>query len=719
MSIGGRFFGTSNSNPGGGAGWFPGTARPGFRQRHVAASADIPVPRVLGKGTVPTAVRGALKLLDRAMNRKISKSLPGGPLGGGDGGDLLTGGGTISNLAQLWIQAGGPSSWAPVMAAVAMAESGGRNVIQQGKPYGETGWGLWQITPGNSEPQFGVNQALLNPLNNARAAVAKFRSQGPGAWTTYNNGAYRSFLGSAGIGHRAKGGFIGAAQGLSHIARSKKGTGRPGHKRTPVVSKATTAQLAILSKAGQQVSDLETEIASLSTQFGSMSSRFSTDEGALQYLSDDGSLNAAGIAKKTADDKVLLGLAQKLLWDYTVELTPVSKELRKWLGVKSTTQGEIDKLNTKLTKNAIKEDSLRTARTDLGKPSKDVVGAIEASIRKVKDKWDPTVQAAVKAEKLFHGYPVPPVYRGTNKKEKAKNVAARAAAIARNTKTHQNLADAVTLARSQEQTALNPLQNALDAARVERAKRAATIKAKRSEIQIELRGLTNADDAMRRRIRSLKGIQAGSPVAGGSVEVNKAVTTLENVAGKLGTVMWSPKGKFLRIDTTHQGAAYDEQTTVNSLINTIGQDAQLKVSTTEDAQTAADQAALSTMYQTAAENMAQQLAISQLQYGAFSSLAPIKLPTPTINAVSLPPYGGSFQQGGIVPGPLGAPKTIVAHGGEEVGLPSSNDVHLHFANGMEWLKDYVSAEVADSTRGMARRAARMMPGRGGGVLITR
>jgi hypothetical protein len=184
-------------------------------------------------------------------------------------------------------------------------------------------------------------------------------------------------------------------------------------------------------------------------------------------------------------------------------------------------------------------------------------------------------------------------------------------------------------------------------------------------------------------------------------------------------VLWSPKGQFLRVDTSRQGAAYDEKTTVDSLVNTLGQDAQLKVTTTTDAQALADQTALSQMYQTAAMNMAQQLAISQLQYGAFSSLGTLKLPTPTINAVSLPPYGGSFQQGGIVPGPLGAPKTIVAHGGEEVGLPSSNDVHLHFANGMEWLKDYISAEVQDSTRGMARRASRLMPGRGGGVLITR
>jgi TP901 family phage tail tape measure protein len=32
----------------------------------------------------------------------------------------------------------------------------------------------------------------------------------------------------------------------------------------------------------------------------------------------------------------------------------------------------------------------------------------------------------------------------------------------------------------------------------------------------------------------------------------------------------------------------------------------------------------------------------------------------------LPPFGGSFDEGGVVPGPRGAPRTIIAHGGEHV-----------------------------------------------------
>lgn len=80
------------------------------------------------------------------------------------------------------------------MAAIAMAESSGNNVIQQGQPYSSTGWGLWQITPGNSVASVGTDQALLNPVNNAKAAFIKWKGQGLGAWTTYTSGAYRQFL---------------------------------------------------------------------------------------------------------------------------------------------------------------------------------------------------------------------------------------------------------------------------------------------------------------------------------------------------------------------------------------------------------------------------------------------------------------------------------------------------------------------------------------------
>jgi hypothetical protein len=101
---------------------------------------------------------------------------------------------SFAQLEQFAIQGGFPASLAPTMAAIAMAESSGNNVVQQGQPYATTGWGLWQITPGNSVPQFGSDQALLNPVANAQAAHQKWVGQGLGAWTTYTSGAYKQFM---------------------------------------------------------------------------------------------------------------------------------------------------------------------------------------------------------------------------------------------------------------------------------------------------------------------------------------------------------------------------------------------------------------------------------------------------------------------------------------------------------------------------------------------
>lgn len=101
---------------------------------------------------------------------------------------------SYAQIEGAWINAGGPSNVAPIMAAIAEAESGGSDVIQQGQPYSSTGWGVWQITPGNSVPSAGVDNQLLTLATNAKAAVAKYQSQGLGAWTTYTSGEYNKFM---------------------------------------------------------------------------------------------------------------------------------------------------------------------------------------------------------------------------------------------------------------------------------------------------------------------------------------------------------------------------------------------------------------------------------------------------------------------------------------------------------------------------------------------
>jgi hypothetical protein len=111
-----------------------------------------------------------------------------------------------------WLDAGGPSGSQggftdeEIAAAITGAESSFLpGIIQPGVDYcgsgsDKAGWGLWQITCGNSVPQFGTNFQILDPWNNAEAAAAKCEADlqaGVGCfapWATYNSGAYRSFL---------------------------------------------------------------------------------------------------------------------------------------------------------------------------------------------------------------------------------------------------------------------------------------------------------------------------------------------------------------------------------------------------------------------------------------------------------------------------------------------------------------------------------------------
>jgi transglycosylase-like protein with SLT domain len=75
---------------------------------------------------------------------------------------------------------------APLMAAIAMAESGGNS---DARNTDSGACGLWQIHP--CEP--GSN----NPMTNAQIAVRKYNSQGLGAWEAYTNGSYKRFMGGA------------------------------------------------------------------------------------------------------------------------------------------------------------------------------------------------------------------------------------------------------------------------------------------------------------------------------------------------------------------------------------------------------------------------------------------------------------------------------------------------------------------------------------------
>jgi len=120
---------------------------------------------------------------------------------------------SFTQLEQLWIDNGGNAILAPVMAAIALAESSGNPNAQN--PYdnngAQTSWGLWQISDG-------THNALPNwndPNVNAQYAVGKLQSQGLGAWGTFTSGAYLNY---APPGMAAQVATIGAA--FAHTASS-------------------------------------------------------------------------------------------------------------------------------------------------------------------------------------------------------------------------------------------------------------------------------------------------------------------------------------------------------------------------------------------------------------------------------------------------------------------------------------------------------------------
>jgi TP901 family phage tail tape measure protein len=77
------------------------------------------------------------------------------------------------------------------------------------------------------------------------------------------------------------------------------------------------------------------------------------------------------------------------------------------------------------------------------------------------------------------------------------------------------------------------------------------------------------------------------------------------------------------------------------------------------------------------------------------------------------PFAGSFRTGGVVPGAIGSPQVAMVHGGETITPAGGGDIHLHFAPGTEWLRDFVEVTVDKRNRRAARRGGKPMPGRAG------
>lgn len=106
---------------------------------------------------------------------------------------------TQQQISQTWVSCGGDPSMANVMAAIAMAESGGNPEAIGDTDTSYPSYGLWQIRSvhageiPNFFPSQGSNE-WANPCDNASAAWSVYKSQGLDAWSTYSSGSYRKYM---------------------------------------------------------------------------------------------------------------------------------------------------------------------------------------------------------------------------------------------------------------------------------------------------------------------------------------------------------------------------------------------------------------------------------------------------------------------------------------------------------------------------------------------
>ena len=103
---------------------------------------------------------------------------------------------TKGELEALAVQGGFSQDQAPLVAQIAMGESGGDPTAFNGEGRDQS-YGIMQINMlGDMGPerrqQFGIssNEQLNDPLTNMRAAHAIYQQQGWGAWGAYTNGSY-------------------------------------------------------------------------------------------------------------------------------------------------------------------------------------------------------------------------------------------------------------------------------------------------------------------------------------------------------------------------------------------------------------------------------------------------------------------------------------------------------------------------------------------------
>lgn len=157
----------------------------------------------------------------------------------------------FSQIEQLWTSNGGDPGWAPFMAAVALAESGGNpQAKNDNASTGDYSIGLWQINyfgnlMASRTAQYGSPQSLqADPNAQAKAAIDLFGNNGAGIGNWKGDKAYNAWV-AAGRPQKPS-----AATVNGWLSGAGVGTGTPGPNVTGGTTAASGAGVGCSSKGG-------------------------------------------------------------------------------------------------------------------------------------------------------------------------------------------------------------------------------------------------------------------------------------------------------------------------------------------------------------------------------------------------------------------------------------------------------------------------------------
>lgn len=242
--------------------------------------------------SVSSILQDAGQKLARMMEQgaENAAAVLGGALGPGSAtpGSVPAGSVGVQSLVGLARQVGFSGNNAAIMAAIAMAESGGRSTAHNpNRDTGDNSYGLWQINMiDGMGPQrrraFGIanNEALFDPATNANAARQVYQSQGFGAWSVYRSGAYKAYLPQAMAA--ARNGSARQLIGSPGASQPAASAPPPAAKPDPGVKRDLDAARAKADQAGAQMREavkqaaVESQKSAFASSLGSLDARLTS-----------------------------------------------------------------------------------------------------------------------------------------------------------------------------------------------------------------------------------------------------------------------------------------------------------------------------------------------------------------------------------------------------------------------------------------------------------